>query len=76
MGIAYEKFLDLLEEVEIHVIDMLYPDFDEEKVRTGVSRVLKMLNPLRTTLIGGRQHPIKHSDSIRQTKPSSYSHFN
>ena len=31
MGIAYEKFLDLLEEVEIHVIDMLYPDSDKEK---------------------------------------------
>jgi hypothetical protein len=31
MGIAYKKFLDLLEEVEIHVIDMLYPDSDEEK---------------------------------------------
>jgi hypothetical protein len=31
MGIAYEKFLDLLEEIEIHVTDMLYPDSDEEK---------------------------------------------
>jgi hypothetical protein len=31
MGIAYEKFLDLLEEVKIHVIDMLYPNSDEEK---------------------------------------------
>jgi len=31
MGIAYEKFLDLLKEVEIHVIDMLYPDSDEER---------------------------------------------
>jgi hypothetical protein len=31
MGIAYEKFLDLLEEGEIHVTDMLYPDSDEEK---------------------------------------------
>jgi hypothetical protein len=31
MGIAYEKFLDLLEEVEIHVTNMLYPDSDEEK---------------------------------------------
>ena len=31
MGIAYEEFLDLLEEVEIHAIDVLYPDSDEEK---------------------------------------------
>ena len=40
MGIAYKKFLDLLEEVEIHVTDMLYPDSDEKKirkVRTGVA---------------------------------------
>jgi len=51
MGIAYEKFLDLIEEVEIHVTNMVYPDSDEEKirkVRTGPGRVLKMLNPLRT----------------------------
>jgi len=31
MGIDYEKFLDLLEEVEIHVTDILYPDSDEER---------------------------------------------
>src|SRR5215469_12841798 len=48
MGIAYEKFLDLLEEVELHLTDILYPDSDVRKVRTGVGRVLKMLNPLRT----------------------------
>ena len=27
----HEKFLDLLEEVEIHVTNMLYPDSYEEK---------------------------------------------
>ena len=40
MGIAYKKFLDLLEEVEIHVTDILYPDSAEKKirkVRTGVA---------------------------------------
>ena len=29
--IDQEKFLDLREEVEIHVTDMLYPNSDEEK---------------------------------------------
>ena len=31
MEIAYKKFLDLLEKVEIHVTDMLYADSDEKK---------------------------------------------
>ena len=49
-GIRLEKFLDFLEEVKIHVTDMLYPDSDEEKSKSPnkAGRVKKLLNPLRT----------------------------
>jgi hypothetical protein len=42
-----EKFLDLLEEVEIHVVDMLIRIPTRESPDRA-SRVKKLLNPLRT----------------------------
>jgi hypothetical protein len=43
----HEKFLDLLEEVEIHVIDMLIRILTRENPDRA-SRLKKLLNPLRT----------------------------
>lgn len=47
-GLHHEKFLDLLEAVEIHVTRMLYPDSETRKSPNSGGRVQKMLNPLRT----------------------------
>ena len=46
----HEKFLDLLEEVEIHVIDMLIRILTRKNPKNPdrAGRVKKLLNPLRT----------------------------